>query len=35
MNEWSWSKLSLVHTDVIFGIIRVIENNNSVNDALL
>ncbi len=34
-NEWSWSKLSVIHTSVIFGIIQATENNDSVNDALL
>ncbi len=34
-NERSWSKLILVHISIIFDIIQTIENNTSVNDALL
>ncbi len=35
LNEWSWSKESLTHTSVIFGIIQAAENKSKVNDALL
>ncbi len=34
-NDWSWSKLSLVHTSIIFSIIQATESNTNVNNAVL